>query len=117
MYHSLTVLHIREDLDYSFPVRGWYRQQLYQINNGASKFTFSIYERDQTWSKYFTEMYCERILTKKLLADVKDIGGVPISFIRSTLGLRDFLFKQDMFRFIFFKLPKKYDMRRVSINE
>lgn len=115
MYHSLTIVHIREDLDDSFPVRGWYKSQVYQINNGASKFTFPIYERKQIWSKYFTEMYCERILTKKLLADVKYVGGVPISFIRSTSKLREYIFKQDIFRFIFFKLPKKFDMRRGNI--
>lgn len=113
IHHSLTLLHIREDLDDSFPVKNWYRRQSYLVKKDEEERRITIFERDPIWARYLTEMHSRRVLVREELIKVSTLNSIPFGFISDTHVLKDRLFLQNGFNLLTYKIPKRFIIKEV----
>lgn len=111
MSHSLTLVHVREDLDEFFPIPDWYIKQKYNIISENTLKEISIWERDQKWSKYFSELFGERNILKKGLASKHIIGSTPITYIPDSSQLKEYWFEKEIADMDYYRVPKKFFFR------
>lgn len=108
MYHSLTLLHTREDLDEPFPVENWYKRQSYLVKNGEEERRVIILERNPIWARFFTGQYCQRVLEKEGVAKVSTIKTIPLGFIPDAYFLKERLFQQSVPNLLTYRIPKRF---------
>jgi aminoglycoside 3-N-acetyltransferase len=89
--HSLTMIHVAEDINPDWPVKGWYRNKKFIITGTDGKKEVSLRERDPKWGTLFfaERKLCNDLINNGLLKSVT-IDGVLTEKIES-FALLDYL--------------------------
>lgn len=90
--HSLTMIHTAEDCHKNWPVKNWYRNRSFIINDGGgSSKKIIIKERRPHWAKYYSERtLCKDLINQNIMTSV-EIDGVLIEIIHSSKSLINYL--------------------------
>lgn len=80
--HSLTIMHVAEDANSNWPIKGWYRERIFSINNGVNKKEVIILERKPKWGTlYFAERTLYKDLVKNKILVSTIIDGIQIEYL------------------------------------
>jgi aminoglycoside N3'-acetyltransferase len=86
MPHFLTIIHVNEECDTDWPIKGWYQKRKFIIEDKDFKTEMEIFERKPKWGRLY---YAEKKLRKDLINNgilvLENIAGLEISIINSKL--------------------------------
>jgi len=109
--HSLTMIHVAEDVNPNWPIHNWYRKRKYIINGVADNKELILQERDPKWGAlYFAERkLCDDLICNGLMKSVI-IDDVLTEMIES-VALLDYLNSRNIDGYPYYCIPKKYKNR------
>lgn len=108
---SCTIVHYAEDfLADDWPVKGWYEEHRYWIQDGDTKIPFTTKERRRKWFDYYSMFWSGKLLREKGYLKEYDADGVYIGVMDQVLLMSEYLIKQAKRKRLLFKIPKK-DMK------
>lgn len=82
--HSLTMIHVAEDCyEKEWPIKDWYRDRLFQINNNNEQRIVKIRERHPRWSLSFAERKLSKDIFDNKIAEKIYLGDLEISYSES----------------------------------
>jgi len=94
--HSLTMIHVAEDVNSHWPIKHWYRRRKFRIIDGDFKLVLNLKERHPKWGALH---FAERTLCKDLLRENilkrNVIDGIQVEIINSE-ALYEYLNERNM---------------------
>lgn len=80
--HSLTIMHVAEDANNNWPIKGWYRERIFSINSDSNKKVVTVLERNPKWGTlYFAERTLYKDLLKSKILISTTIDGVRVEYL------------------------------------
>lgn len=106
--HTTTMVHVAEDiLDDLWPIKNWYENKTFYIQDGENKEKKTIRIRKNEWVKYNASWYRSVCLAREGILTEKRIKGIDIGYIEDSKVLVDYIVKRTLLHKSFFVVPKK----------
>lgn len=105
-----TVVHAAEDLlEQQWPIRDWYENKAYQIEENGNMISKNVYVRRNFWSQFVTSKYDYELGKKLGTITQHNVDEVCVEFIQSSADLVESL-KRNVLnnKLTTYKIPSKY---------